>query len=56
LAAEPLLLNRRPANRIGLDCGPSRLPLRSFPAQDEGALRAALDAVGFFEFASKVAA
>jgi N-acetylneuraminate lyase len=41
---------------IGLDCGPSRLPLRTFAAADEAALRAELAAQGFFEFASKVAA
>lgn len=38
---------------IGLDCGPVRSPLRQPGAEDEKALRAALEAVGFFEFANK---
>jgi N-acetylneuraminate lyase len=38
---------------IGIDCGPVRLPLRRFQVEDEAALRAALAAVGFFDFASK---
>ena len=40
----------------GLDCGPSRLPLRSLTAAQEAGLRAELDAQGFFEFASRIAA
>jgi N-acetylneuraminate lyase len=38
---------------IGLDCGPVRLPMRALSVADEVALRAALEAIGFFEFASK---
>ena len=38
---------------IGIDCGPVRLTMRTLTATDESALRAALDAQGFFEFASK---
>lgn len=41
---------------VGLDCGPSRLPLRNLKANDEAALRAALEAQGFFAFSSKLAA
>jgi N-acetylneuraminate lyase len=41
---------------VGLDCGPSRLPLRTFAPANEPALRAALEAQGFFEFSSKLAA
>jgi N-acetylneuraminate lyase len=41
---------------IGVDCGPVRLPLRTLTAEQEGALRAALDAQGFFEFSCKLAA
>ena len=38
---------------IGIDCGPVRLPLRNVSAAQEKTLRAQLEAVGFFEFASK---
>jgi N-acetylneuraminate lyase len=41
---------------IGLDCGPVRLPMRALAPAEEVALRAALDAIGFFEFSSKPAA
>jgi N-acetylneuraminate lyase len=41
---------------VGLDCGPVRLPMRTLSTADEVALRAALDALGFFEFSSKLAA
>jgi N-acetylneuraminate lyase len=41
---------------VGLDCGPTRLPLRTLLPAQETALRAALDAQGFFEFSSKLAA
>lgn len=40
----------------GIDCGPVRLPMRALPAAREPELRAALEAQGFFEFASKLAA
>jgi N-acetylneuraminate lyase len=39
---------------IGLDCGPTRLPLRTLTIEQEKILRAELEAVGFFEFACKV--
>ena len=38
---------------IGLDCGPVRLPLRTLAAEDTTALRAELDAIGFFDFCSR---
>lgn len=41
---------------IGLDCGPVRLPMRALTAKDELVLRTALEAQGFFEFSSKLAA
>ncbi len=41
---------------VGIDCGPVRLPLRTLTPADEAALRAALEAQGFFEFSSKLAA
>lgn len=41
---------------IGIDCGPVRLPMRALTSADESALRAALEAQGFFEFSSKLAA
>ncbi|MSU24872.1 MAG: dihydrodipicolinate synthetase [Opitutus sp.] len=41
---------------IGIDCGPVRLPMRVLTAAQEGELRAALEAQGFFEFSSKLAA
>jgi N-acetylneuraminate lyase len=41
---------------IGIDCGPVRLPMRALTPADEVALRTALEAVGFFEFSSKLAA
>ena len=39
---------------IGLDCGPVRLPLRAMTEHDENMLRAALDQIGFFDYASAV--
>ena len=39
---------------IGVDCGPMRLPLRSLSPAEESSLRAALAAIGFFEYASKL--
>lgn len=36
------------------DCGPCRLPVRSFPDAQTEALRAELDAIGFFDYCSKV--
>ncbi|MBI5768620.1 MAG: dihydrodipicolinate synthase family protein [Verrucomicrobia bacterium] len=41
---------------VGLDCGPVRLPMRALTAAQEAALRAELLAIGFFDYASKVAA
>ncbi len=41
---------------IGIDCGPVRLPMRTLTPAEEVALRAALEAQGFFEFSSKLAA
>ncbi len=41
---------------IGVDCGPVRLPMRALTPADEAGLRAALEAVGFFEYSSKLAA
>lgn len=41
---------------VGIDCGPVRLPMRTLTPADEDALRAALEALGFFEFSSKLAA
>ena len=41
---------------IGLDCGPVRLPMRALSPANESALRAALEAQGFFDFACKVSA
>jgi N-acetylneuraminate lyase len=41
---------------VGLDCGPVRLPMRALTAAQESALRAELQAIGFFEYASKIAA
>ncbi|HEX2860218.1 MAG TPA: dihydrodipicolinate synthase family protein [Lacunisphaera sp.] len=38
---------------IGVDCGPVRLPLRALHPAEESALRAGLDACGFFEYASR---
>jgi N-acetylneuraminate lyase len=37
----------------GIDCGPARLPMRSMSEAQTKALRAQLEAVGFFEFASR---
>ncbi len=37
---------------IGLDCGPTRLPLRALRREQEEELRAALQAIGFFDYAS----
>jgi len=41
---------------VGIDCGPVRLPMRALSAADESGLRLALEAQGFFEFSSKLAA
>jgi N-acetylneuraminate lyase len=38
---------------VGLDCGPARLPMRNLSEAEVGVLRAQLEAIGFFEFASK---
>lgn len=38
---------------IGVDCGPVRLPLRSLSTENETALRAELEACGFFHYASR---
>jgi N-acetylneuraminate lyase len=38
---------------IGMDCGPVRLPLRNLTDADVARLRAALEAAGFFAFASR---
>lgn len=38
---------------IGVDCGPVRLPLRNLTPDQQQKLRSDLDAVGFFEVASK---
>ncbi len=37
---------------MGLDCGPTRLPLRALRREQEEELRAALQAIGFFNYAS----
>jgi hypothetical protein len=37
---------------IGIDCGPTRLPLPSLSPEMETALAADLDLVGFFQFRS----
>jgi N-acetylneuraminate lyase len=39
---------------IGLDCGPTRLPLRSLDDREQAQLRADLEAVGFFNMCSRV--
>jgi N-acetylneuraminate lyase len=39
---------------IGLDLGPTRLPLRTLTPEQEKTLRAELKAIGFFEYACKV--
>lgn len=39
---------------IGLDCGPCRLPLRTLTEAQAEALRGEAEAVGFFDFASRV--
>lgn len=39
---------------IGVDCGGVRLPLRSVSEKESEELRAALDAVGFFSYCSKI--
>lgn len=39
---------------IGVDCGPVRLPLHALSAQVENALRADLEKIGFFDYASKL--
>jgi N-acetylneuraminate lyase len=39
---------------IGVDCGPVRLPLTRFAASREEELRQQLQAVGFFDYASRV--
>jgi N-acetylneuraminate lyase len=38
---------------IGIDCGPTRLPLRTLTLANEIKLREELDAIGFFNYASK---
>jgi N-acetylneuraminate lyase len=39
---------------IGVDCGPVRLPLRALTPADEAGLRADLEKIGFFEYASRL--
>jgi N-acetylneuraminate lyase len=39
---------------LGADCGPVRLPLRALAPEDEASLRAGLDAIGFFRYASRL--
>lgn len=39
---------------IGVDCGPVRLPLRHPSAEQERSLREALEAIGFFEYCSRL--
>lgn len=39
---------------VGLDCGPVRLPLTSLDRNLEESLRAALERIGFFDYASKI--
>lgn len=39
--------------RVGLDCGPVRLPNANLNADDEAALHARLDAIGFSELAAR---
>jgi N-acetylneuraminate lyase len=39
---------------IGCDCGPVRLPLRAFSAEEEAKLRRDLEAIGFFEYCCKI--
>ena len=39
---------------IGIDCGPSRLPLRTLSAKECQQLRAELERIGFFSYCSKV--
>lgn len=39
---------------VGVDCGPVRLPLREVTAAEEQSLRAGLERIGFFEYASKL--
>lgn len=39
---------------IGVDCGAVRLPLRALTERDEASLRAGLEKIGFFEYASKL--
>ena len=38
---------------IGLDCGPTRLPLRSLGEVQQAQLRAEVDAAGFFQLCSR---
>ncbi len=39
---------------IGFDCGPVRLPQRALTSEQTAALRADLDAIGFFDYCCKV--
>lgn len=39
---------------IGFDCGPVRLPQRTLTAEQTAALRADLDAIGFFDYCCKL--
>lgn len=39
---------------IGVDCGPVRLPLRAVSDAEERSLRAGLERIGFFEYASRL--
>jgi len=38
---------------IGLDCGPSRLPLQTISDEEEQAIRSELEAIGFFDFCNR---
>lgn len=39
---------------IGVDCGPTRLPLRSVSPEKQTAMRAELEAIGFFDYCCKL--
>ena len=39
---------------VGVDCGPCRPPVRTLSPQEERSLRAALEAVGFFEYSCRL--
>jgi N-acetylneuraminate lyase len=35
---------------LGIDCGPNRIPLQTISDEEEKAMKAELEAIGFFEF------